>query len=202
MNSSAESYVAPDTLLGAALAPLDWSRSVSLAVVFSLLTALAAQIVIPVGLGPPITGQTFVVLLTGALLGSRLGAMAMIVYLAEGAVGLPFFSSGQGGIGHLLGQSGGYLVAFPAGAFITGAFAENGWDKRFWTAAVAMAVGSIIILLAGMAWFSLLTHTSPLVALLINLKYIPGDLIKVLLAAAVLPTGWFLLKRKASQKAE
>jgi len=200
MNSSAESYVAPDTLIGAALAPLDWTRSVSLAVVFSLLTALSAQIVIPVGLGPPITGQTFVVLLTGALLGSRLGAMAMIVYLAEGAVGLPFFSSGHGGIGILLGQSGGYLMAFPAGAFITGAFAENGWDKRFGTAAVAMAVGSIIILLAGMAWFSLLTHTSPLVAFMINLKYIPGDIIKILLAAAVLPTGWALLKRKASQK--
>jgi biotin transporter BioY len=200
MNSSAESYVAPDTLIGAALAPLDWTRSVSLAVVFSLLTALAAQIVIPVGLGPPITAQTFAVLLTGALLGSRLGAMAMIVYLAEGAIGLPFFSAGQGGIGHLLGQSGGYLVAFPAGAFVTGAFAENGWDKRFWTAVVAMAVGSIIILLAGMAWFSVLTHTSPLVAFLINLKYIPGDIIKILLAAAVLPTGWALLKRKASQK--
>ncbi len=202
MNSSAESYVAPDTLISAALAPLDWTRSVSLAVVFSLLTALAAQIVIPIGLGPPITGQTFVVLLTGALLGSRMGAMAMIVYLMEGAVGLPFFSSGQGGIGHLLGQSGGYLMAFPAGAFITGAFAENGWDKRFWTAAVAMAVGSIIILLAGMAWFSILTHTSPLAAFLINLKYIPGDIIKILLAAAVLPTGWALLKRKASQKGQ
>ena len=202
MNSSAEAYVAPDTLISAALAPLDWTRSVSLAVVFSLLTALAAQIVIPIGLGPPITGQTFVVLLTGALLGSRMGAMAMIVYLAEGAVGLPFFSSGQGGIGHLLGQSGGYLMAFPAGAFISGAFAENGWDKRFWTAAVAMAVGSIIILLAGMAWFSLLTHTSPLAAFLINLKYIPGDIIKILLAAAVLPTGWALLKRKASQKGQ
>jgi biotin transport system substrate-specific component len=202
MNSSAESYVAPDTLISAALAPLDWTRSVSLAVVFSLLTALAAQIVSPVGLGPPITAQTFVVLLTGALLGSRMGAMAMIVYLVEGAVGLPFFSSGQGGIGHLLGQSGGYLMAFPAGAFITGAFAENGWDKRFWTAAVAMAVGSFIILLAGMAWFSLLTHTSPLAAFLINLKYIPGDIIKILLAAAVLPTGWALLKRKASQKGE
>ena len=126
--------------------------------------------------------------------------MAMIMYLAEGAIGLPFFSAGQGGIGHLLGQSGGYLVAFPAGAFVTGAFAENGWDKRFWTAVVAMAVGSIIILLAGMAWFSVLTHTSPLVAFLINLKYIPGDVIKLLLAAAVLPTGWALLKRKASQK--
>src|SRR6185295_15616206 len=102
MNASAQSYVAPDTLIGAALAPLDWTRSVSLAVVFSLLTALSAQLVIPVGLGPPITGQTFVVLLTGALLGSRLGAMAMIVYLAEGAVGLPFFSSGHGGVGILL----------------------------------------------------------------------------------------------------
>ena len=202
MNSSAESYVAPDTLLSAALAPLDWTRSVSLAVVFSLLTALAAQIVIPVGLGPPITGQTFVVLLTGALLGSRLGAMAMIMYLAEGAIGLPFFSAGHGGIGVLLGQNGGYLLAFPAGAFVAGAFAENGWDKRFWTAVVAMAVGSIIILLAGMAWFSVLTHTSPLVAFLINLKYIPGDVIKILLAAAVLPTGWALLKRKASQKGE
>ena len=202
MNSSAESYVAPDTLISAALAPLDWTRSVSLAVVFSLLTALSAQIVIPIGLGPPITGQTFVVLLTGALLGSRMGAMAMIVYLAEGAVGLPFFSSGQGGIGHLLGQSGGYLMAFPAGAFISGAFAENGWDKRFWTATVAMAVGSIIILLAGMAWFSILTHTSPLAAFLINLKYIPGDIIKILSAAAVLPTGWALLKRKASQKGQ
>jgi len=200
MNASAQTYVAPDTLIGAALAPLDWTRSVSLAVVFSLLTALAAQIVIPVGLGPPITAQTFAVLLTGALLGSRLGAMAMIVYLAEGAIGLPFFSGGHGGIGVILGQSGGYLLAFPAGAFVAGAFAENGWDKRFWTAAVAMAVGSIIILLAGMAWFSVLTHSSPQVALLINLKYIPGDVIKILLAAAVIPTGWALLKRKASQK--
>src|SRR5258705_7019193 len=163
-------HTAPDTLIGAALAPLDWTRSVSLAVVFSLLTALAAQIVIPVGLGPPITGQTFVVLLTGALLGSRLGAMAMIMYLAEGAIGLPFFSGFHGGIGHLLGTGGGYLVAFPAGAFITGAFAENGWDKRFWTAVVAMAVGSIIILLAGMAGFSLFTHTSPQMTFLINLK--------------------------------
>jgi biotin transporter BioY len=198
--STAYQQPSPDSLIGAALAPLDWTRSVSLAVAFSLFTALAAQVVIPVGLGPPITGQTFAVLLTGALLGSRLGAMAMIVYLAEGAVGLPFFSAGQGGIGHLLGQSGGYLVAFPAGAFITGAFAENGWDKRLWTAVVAMAVGSIIILLAGMAWFSVLTHTSPLMAFLINLKYIPGDIIKILLAAAVLPTGWAVLKRKASHK--
>ena len=200
MNASAQTYVAPDTLIGAALAPLDWTRSVSLAVVFSLLTALAAQIVIPVG-PVPITGQTFAVLLTGALLGSRLGAMAMIVYLAEGAVGLPFFYGGHGGIGHLLGQTGGYLVAFPAAAFIAGAFAENGWDKRFLTAVAAMAIGSIVILLTGWAWFSALTNTPLPVAFKLSVApHLVGDVIKILLAAAVLPTGWALLKRKASQE--
>jgi biotin transport system substrate-specific component len=200
MNAHADSYAASsDTLIGAALAPLDWTRSVSLVVAFSLLTALAAQVVIPTG-PIPITGSTFAVLLTGALLGSRLGAMAMIVYLIEGVSGLPFFYGGQGGLAHLLGPTGGYLVAFPAAAFITGAFAENGWDKRFSTAVVAMAVASIVILLSGLAWFSVLTHTSPLVAFQVSvLKFIPGDIIKILLAAAVLPTGWALLKRKSAR---
>jgi biotin transporter BioY len=198
-NSFTQSYAPADTLLSAALAPLDWTRSVSLVVAFSLLTALAAQIVIPIG-PVPITGQTFAVLLTGALLGSRLGAMAMIVYLIEGASGLPFFYGGSSGIAHLLGPTGGYLVAFPAGAFITGAFAENGWDKRYFTAVVAMAVGSIVILLAGWAWFSVLTHTPPLAAFKVSVApHIVGDIIKILLAAAVLPTGWALLKRKASR---
>ena len=197
MSTSFE-HAQPDTLIGAALAPLDWTRSVSLAVVFSLLTALAAQIVIPIG-PVPITGQTFAVLLTGALLGSRLGAMAMIVYLTEGAVGLPFFYGFHGGIGHLFGPTGGYLVAFPAAAFITGAFAENGWDKRFLTAVAAMAVGSIVILLAGWVWFAALMHTPLPVAFTLGVApHIIGDIIKILLAAAVLPTGWALLKRKAS----
>ena len=163
MNSYAHTYAAPDTLIGAALAPLDWTRAVSLAVAFSLLTALAAQIVIPIG-PVPITAQTFAVLLTGALLGSRLGAMAMIIYLVEGASGLPFFYGGHGGFSHLLGPTGGYLVAFPAAAFVTGAFAENGWDKRFPTAVVAMAVGSLVILLAGWAWFAVITNSSLLAA--------------------------------------
>ena len=197
--SSSYTDTQADTLIGAALAPLDWTRSVSLVFAFSLLTALAAQVVIPIG-PVPITAQTFAVLLTGALLGSRLGAMAMIVYLIEGASGLPFFYGGHGGLAHLFGPTGGYLVAFPAAAFITGAFSENGWDKRFFTAVVAMAVGSIIILLSGLVWFSVLTHTSPLVAFQISvLKFIPGDIIKILLAAAALPTGWALLKRKASR---
>jgi biotin transport system substrate-specific component len=196
------SYAKPDTLIGTALAPLDWTRSVGLVFSFSLLMALSAQIVIPIG-PVPITGQTFVVLLTGALLGSRLGAMAMIVYLIEGASGLPFFYGGSGGLGHLLGPTGGYLVAFPAAAFITGAFAEHDWDRRFVTAVAAMAIGSVVIILSGWTWFALVTNTPMSVAFnLTVLKFIPGDIVKIILAAAALPAGWALLKRKASQKPE
>ena len=193
-------FAKPDTLIGTALAPLDWTRSVGLVFSFSLLMALSAQILIPIG-PVPITGQTFVVLLTGALLGSRLGAMAMIVYLIEGASGLPFFSGGHGGLGHLLGPTGGYLVAFPAAAFITGAFAEHDWDRRFFTAVAAMAIGSVVIMLSGWAWFAIVTNTPPTVAFQLTvLKFIPGDIVKILLAAAALPAGWALLKRKDSQK--
>ncbi|HVQ36139.1 MAG TPA: biotin transporter BioY [Pyrinomonadaceae bacterium] len=193
-------YASPDTLIGAALAPLDRTRSVSLVFAFSLLVALSAQIVIPIGL-VPVTAQTFAVLLTGALLGSRMGAAAIIIYLAEGAIGLPFFSGGRGGLAHLMGPTGGYLVAFPAGAFITGAFAEHGWDKRFLTAAAAMAVGSLVIMLSGWTWFSLVTNTPLTVSFQTTvLTFIPGDIIKILLAAALLPTGWKLLRRGDSER--
>ena len=162
--------------------------------------ALSAQMVIPIG-PVPITGQTFVVLLTGALLGSRLGAITMIVYLIEGASGLPFFYGGSGGVAHLFGPTGGYLVAFPAAAFITGAFAEHDWDRRFPTAVAAMAIGSLVITLSGWTWFSIVTNTSmPVVFTTTVSKLIPGDIIKILLAAAALLAGWALLKRKASQK--
>jgi len=184
-----------ETLLEVALAPLDFVRQVGLVIGFSLLTALAAQVVIPIG-AIPITGQTFAVLLTGALLGSRLGAIAMIAYLIEGASGLPFFSGGHAGLLHLMGPTGGYLIAFPAAAFITGAFAEHGWDRKFLTAAAAMAIGSLVIMLSGWMWFSLVMRTSPVLTFFISvLKFIPGDMIKIALAAAVLPSGWKLVKR-------
>lgn len=188
------SFAKSETLLGVALAPLDVVRQVGLVIGFSLLTALAAQIVIPIGL-VPITGQTFAVLLTGALLGSRLGALAMVAYLIEGASGLPFFSGGHFGLLHVMGPTGGYLIAFPAAAFITGAFAEHGWDRRFLSAAAAMAVGSMVIMLSGWAWFSIVMRTSPLLTLFDTvIKFIPGDIIKITLAAAVLPSGWKLVR--------
>ena len=194
-------YAKADTLMGAALAPLDSTRSVGLVFVFSLFIAAAAQFAIHIG-PIPITGQSFAVLLTGALLGSRLGAAAVIAYLIEGAIGLPFFAPGGPlGIARFLGPTGGYLVAFPAAAYITGAFAEHGWDKEYLTAVAAMAIGSAVIFLGGWAWFAILTNTSPVAAFKIAvLPFLPGDVIKISLGAAVLPTGWALLKRKASGK--
>jgi biotin transport system substrate-specific component len=185
-----------ETLLGVALAPLDLVRQVGLVIGFSLLTAAAAQVVIPIG-PIPITGQTFAVLLTGALLGSRLGALAIIAYLVEGASGLPFFMGGHFGLAHLVGPTGGYLISFPAAAYVTGAFAEHGWDRRFLSAAAAMAIGSAVILFCGWAWFSFAWHTPPMLALTQTVtNLVPGDIIKILLAAAVLPSGWKLVRKR------
>jgi biotin transport system substrate-specific component len=187
--------VRADTLMGAALAPLDATRSAGLVIVFSLFIAACAQFSIQIG-PVPITGKSFAVLLTGALLGSRLGAAAVIAYLIEGALGLPFFAGGGAGIVRFFGPTGGYLVAFPAAAFIVGAFAEHGWDKRYPTAVAAMAIGSAVILLGGLAWFTILTNTPPRAAFEIAvLPFLAGDVIKIALAAAVLPTGWALLRR-------
>lgn len=182
------------------VAPLDWARSAALVVAFSLLTALAAQVVVPLPWTPvPLTGQTFAVLLTGALLGSRLGALAMIAYLVEGALGLPFFRAGASGVGHFFGPTGGYLLAFPAAAFVTGYLAERGWDRRFLTAAAAMALGSLVILAGGWAWLTILFRTAGEAFRLGVAPFLLGDIVKIALAAAALPAGWALLRRKDSR---
>ena len=192
------SYAKTDTLIGAALSPMDMTRTVSIVIAFSLFNAIAAQLAIPIG-PVPITMQTFAVTLTGALLGPRLGAAALIAYLIEGAVGLPFFAEGRAGIGTLLGPTGGYLVSFPAAAYITGAFSEHGWDRHFLTAVAAMAIGSVVILLAGWSWLVVGLGAAPLAAFKAGVApFLIGDVVKIVLAAAVLPTGWALLKRKAS----
>jgi biotin transport system substrate-specific component len=190
------SYAKAETLVGAFAAPLDWTRSALVVVGFSLLTALAAQVVVPLPFTPvPLTGQTFAVLLTGALLGPRLGALAMLAYLAEGAAGLPFFRGGAGGVGHLSGATAGYLFAFPAAAYVTGYLAERGWDRRFLTAAAAMALGSLVVLACGWAWLALMLGSGAQAFRLGVAPFLPGDVVKIALAAAVLPSGWALLHR-------
>jgi biotin transport system substrate-specific component len=193
-------YAKAETLVGAVAAPLGWVRSVVLVVAFSLLVALAAQVAVPLPWTPvPLTAQTFAVLLTGALLGSRLGALALVVYLIEGASGLPFFHGGAGGPQYLVGPTAataGYLFAFPVAAFVTGHLAERGWDRRFLTAALAMALGSLVILAGGWAWLAVYTRSAAAAFASGVAPFLVGDIIKVLLAAAALPAGWSLLRKK------
>jgi biotin transport system substrate-specific component len=112
------------------------AASVARIIVFSVVIAASAQLEIRLGFTPvPITGQTFGVLLTGIALGSREGALAVLLYLAEGAVGLPVFAGGVGGLAKFLGPTGGYLASFPVAAALTGVLAERGWDRNsLWVA--------------------------------------------------------------------
>jgi len=159
----------------------------------SVAMALSAQLAIPLPFSPvPVTGQTFAVLLLGALLGSRRGGLCLLAYLAEGAAGLPVFAGGTGGLLHLTSPTGGYLVGFVVAALVTGFLAERGWDRRFWTTIAAMLLGNIAIYAYGLPWLALFVGVGK--ALPLGLKpFIAGDIYKLLLAAVLLPSGWKLL---------
>jgi biotin transporter BioY len=166
-----------------------------LVVGFACLTAALAQI--SFWIGPvPITGQTFAVLVTGALLGSRRGALSQLSYLAIGATGIPFWFAlgGPPGIARLVGPTGGYLIGFVAVAFVVGWLAERGWDRRVWTAALAMLAGESVLYVFGLLW---LVHFVPVDKVLqVGLyPFVIGDLVKLAAAALILPSGWLLLRR-------
>lgn len=161
----------------------------------SLVTALAAQVAVPVPWSPvPITGQTFAVLLCGAALGARRAFFAQVLYLAEGALGLPVFAAGASGALTFAGPTGGYLVAFPFAAALTGALAERGWDRRFATMLAAMLLGSAAIFAGGLVQ---LAHFVPRDQLLVAglLPFLPGDLVKSALAALAFPAAWRFAQR-------
>ncbi|WP_448594414.1 biotin transporter BioY [Thermoflexus hugenholtzii] len=165
----------------------------------SLLTALMARVEIPLPFTPvPITGQTFAVLLVGAALGSRRGALSMAVYLLEGALGLPVFAGGAAGLARLRGPTGGYLIGFIAAAFVTGWLAERGWDRRPATTALAMLAGNAVIYLFGLPWLAWFVGglLGPKGALALGLlPFVPGDLLKLLLATLAFPSAWLLVRR-------
>lgn len=161
----------------------------------SVLVALAAQVSIPLPWTPvPITGQTFGVLLVGALLGSFRGTLSLLTYLAEGAAGFPVFAGGSGGYLRLFGPSGGYLWGFVAAAFIVGFLAERGWDRHPVKAALAMLAGNLVIYLFGLPWLARFVPPDQVLKAGFY-PFIPGDLLKLLLAASALPSGWWVLQR-------
>ena len=185
------------TLADAALPRADFLRNALLIAGASVATALAAQIAIPLPWTPvPVTGQSFAVLLTGMVLGSRRGFLALALYLAEGAFGLPVFAGGGAGAALLLGPTGGYLIAFPLAAALTGFLAERGWDRRLLSTLAAMLIGSSVIFAGGLAW---LARFVPPGQLLVTglIPFIPGDVVKALLAALAFPFAWDRINRRS-----
>jgi len=156
----------------------------------SLVTAAAAQIEIRLPWSPvPITGQTFAVLLSGAVLGARRAALAQGLYLAEGAVGLPVFAGGGAGFAVLAGPTAGYLLAFPLAAAVTGFLAERGWDRRFATMLGAMLLGSTVVFALGLAVLASFLPADRLLSAGLY-PFIPGDIVKATLAALAFPAAW------------
>ena len=182
------------------LADVAWPRAgalqnLLLIVGASLANAAAAQLAIPVPWSPvPITGQTFAVLLCGATLGARRAFAAQVLYLVEGAAGLPFFAGGAGGAVVFAGPTAGYLLAFPFAAAVTGWLAARGWDRNFLGTLAAMLFGSAVIFALGLAVLSRFVPADQLLAAGL-LPFIPGDLIKSSLAALAFPAAWRLNRR-------
>jgi biotin transport system substrate-specific component len=189
-------------------------RSVQIASVLFItaLTAAAAQISVPLPFTTvPLTLQPMVVLVGSLALGSRLGATSQILYLAAGIAGLPVFAASATlppGALRLLGPTGGYLMAYPLAAFVTGYLAERGFDRRYLTSVLAMFAGMAIIFTSGVLWLALfartLTGSTPVgvqAALATGLyPFIVPDLIKLAIAAGFVPALWRVVGRTGDRR--
>ena len=168
----------------------------------TILTAVAAQISVPLPFTPvPFTFQPMVVLVGAAALGARLGALSQVLYLALGLAGLPVFAASpllaQGGT-RLLGPTGGYLMSYPLAAFVAGALAERGFDRRYLTAVFAMTCGLAIVFAGGVFWLTAFAQVRGLSAALAAgfYPFIAADFVKLLLAAGIMPSLWWLTRTR------
>jgi biotin transport system substrate-specific component len=175
-----------------------WTGVQMLSVGFvTVLTAAAAQLSFPLPFTPvPFTIQPMIVLIGAAALGSRLGALAQIFYLMLGVAGLPVFAFSPElpqGIARLLGPTGGYLMAYPIAAFVTGLLAERGLDRHYLSSIAAMGIGLSVIFLGGVLWIARAAGIETALATGLY-PFIIVDVIKVVAAGLVLPTAWKFLR--------
>jgi len=184
----------PNATIANVVVPRTAITTTVLMVGFALLTALAAQIVIPVpGTPVPITGQTFAVLLAGAALGARAGAGSQLIYWIMGAAGLPFYAEANGGWSVATGATGGYLFGFVVAAAAIGYLAERGQDRKVSTALPAFLAGNAIIYLFGVPWLMVAVPAiDSLTAALIAgfVPFVVGDIVKIVAAGLLLPAAW------------
>ena len=174
-------------------------RNAALAVLGTALLWISAKIQVPF-YPVPMTMQTFAVLVIGMAYGWRLGAATVILYLAEGAAGLPVFAgTPEKGIGvvYMLGSSGGYLVGFVLAAAACGWLAERGWDRNIVGTAIAMLIGNAIIYIPGLLWLGAVVGWDKPIFEWGLTPFLWGDLTKLVLAAALVPLAWNVLKRRA-----
>lgn len=148
--------------------------------------AVLAQIAIPLPGGVPITMQIFGIFLAGSLLGARKGALAVLVYLLLGVVGVPVFANGKAGIGVLFGPTGGYLLGFLVGAYLLGWLVEKRTRPSYGWLVLGMLVALIVAYALGTAQFILVTRLSLPAALGVTvLPFLPLDLLKLFVAAGL-----------------
>lgn len=173
---------------------------VLLAFAGSWLVAGLAQLEVALPFTPvPLTGQTLGVLLVGSSLGARLGSLSIALYLAQGALGLPFYSGGDSGARFLAASAvtGGYLWGFVVSAAAVGWLAERGWDRSMRSSIGAMFLGEVALYLVAIPWLMRALDVPLAEALVKGLApFVVGDTVKVLLAAALLPGAWRLVKRR------
>ena len=168
----------------------------------TVLTALAAQVSVPLPFTPvPFTLQPMIVLLGGAALGSRLGATSQALYLLAGLAGLPVFAASPllpPGAARLVGPTAGFLLSYPIAAFVTGWLAERRFDRQYLTSLAAMAAGLAVVFAGGLSWLAFGPAAVGLSAAISTalLPFIAADLVKLCLAATVLPTVWRFIGRE------
>jgi biotin transport system substrate-specific component len=173
-----------------------WVRNLAIVIGGSLLLTLSAKVSIPF-YPVPMTLQTLVVLCLGMALGPWLGAATVLAYLAQGALGLPVFAgTPEKGIGlvYMLGTTGGYLLGFVVASVVVGLLAQKRWDRSLVLTIVAMLIGNCIIYAFGLLWLgNIVGWDKPVLAWGMT-PFLLGDLAKILIAAALLPTIWKALK--------
>lgn len=159
-------------------------RAMAQASLLASLTAVGAYVAIPVG-PVPIVLQNFFVFLTGLLLGRKWGLASIGIYLLAGALGLPVFAGGAGGIGRMVGPTGGYLWAYPVAVFLIAAVSEKSGGRALFDI-LAMVLATAVIYTLGVGWLTILTGMSLPKAIAVGmLPFLPGDAVKILAAVPV-----------------
>lgn len=175
-----------------------WLRPAGIVLAGSLLAAVCAHIALPLFFTPvPLTLQPFAVLLLGLLLRPRLAAATFGAYLLEGAAGLPVFAPGTiGGLAHLIGPTGGYLLSYPLAAALI-SYLWRSSSRSFAFAALSAAAGDLLILSCGWLWLSALTHAAQPALAMAVLPFLPGDVLKIVAAAGLAVAAQRLRRRGA-----